>query len=467
MTIISSGELALQNAGTDPSENVVNALLDTTLTTGFDGLLQIKRLDEVGDGNFVDTTVWQGDAYGLNANMFSTSKIHGVFNLHVGGTLGNVSYNSTSNFGSLATSSYTDVSNITRTPSGVFWGIPDASPNNVKLFVFGIGGNGVPNTDNTFSKLEITPSGGTTVTINRTDLSYDPSENGDSFWFFSGSSGTMFTNITNLGTPSSGSSYTVKVISGTTTETRKNGIAEEMGGLDSSDVKMSDYYSPGTFIGSGVSGVPSSGQIKFSDFYGTTHVGFVTSAVEIQPAAKYQNITGGRGHQYEAILHGFGQTYTNTYDSTIGSLNSNMSSSIKTDSAQGSIISSPDLTLWGPAAGSIGTLRSITHFSRGPTQAVDCVMMIIESTGSSSNSGFTNLVATRSGMTALTLARSSATYYYSATNTTRIWLWDDVNYATGNPFHSTGTHESTLFPGGTGSGSANTTTSDRSTWTIS
>jgi len=208
----------------------------------------------------------------------------------------------------------------------------------------------------------------------------------------------------------------------------------------------------------------SSGAISLSNFYGASSV---LSSVEVQAAAKYSLVTGGRGYSYEAILHGFGQTYNNTYDSTIGSQNSNMASSIKTDSAQGSIISSPDLTVWGPSSGAIGTLRSITHFSRGISQSIDVVVMIVESTGSNSNAGFTNLVATRSGMTTLTLARSSATYFYSSTNTTRIWLWDDVNYATGTPISYTATHESSLFPGGSGSGSANTTTTDRSTWTVS
>ena len=204
----------------------------------------------------------------------------------------------------------------------------------------------------------------------------------------------------------------------------------------------------------------SGNTISMNQFYGAAAL---TSSVEVQPAAKYSLVTGGRGYSYEAILHGFGQTYNNTYDSTIGSQNSNMASSIKTDSAQGSIISSPDLTVWGPSSGAIGTLRSITHFSRGISQSIDVVVMIVESTGSNSNAGFTNLVATRSGMTTLTLARSSATYFYSSTNTTRIWLWDDVNYATGTPISYTATHESSLFPGGSGSGSANTTTTDRST----
>ena len=234
---------------------------------------------------------------------------------------------------------------------------------------------------------------------------------------------------------------------------------------------LGSLYAGGSIIAAGSGGyngaIPSSGTIAMSHFQGHSAPPSVLSSVEVQPAAKYQTISGPRGYSYEAILHGFGQTYNNTYDSTIGSQNSNMASSIKTDSAQGSIISSPDLTVWGPSSGAIGTLRSITHFSRGISQSIDVVVMIVESTGSNSNAGFTNLVATRSGMTTLTLARSSATYYYSSTNTTRIWLWDNVNYATGTPISYTATHESSLFPGGSGSGSANTTTTDRSTWTVS
>lgn len=469
MTIIASGMLALQNAGADPSESIDNVLFNTTLTTGLDGLLQIKRQQEVDDGVFVDVNVWQGDAYGLNSSMFSTSYVHNVFDLDVGSTFGNVKYASVSNIGSLTSTQYQDVSNALRTVTGVFWGLPDASPNNVKLFIFGLQGTGIPNTDNTFSKLEITTNGGTTVTINRTDLSYDSSENGDTFWYFSGSSGTMSTNITNLGTPASGTNYTLKVISGTTTTTRTNGIAEEMGGNDSSDVKISDYYSPGTFIGSGLSGVASTGQIKFSDYFGKTHIGFVTSAVEVQPAAKYQVISGPRGGNFEHILHGFGPTYSNTYATPLTGFNSAITSSTKTDSAQGSLIGSPTISQWG-ASSSFGTLRALLHFTYGPSGSSHGVMMVVEATGSDSNSGFTNLTITRSGMTTLTLPRASATYTYVSSGTARIWRWNSsqvsaiASYRSGSP--ASQNVDSLLFPGGSGSGSANTTTTSRSTWTL-
>ena len=469
MTIISSGSLALQDFGTNSSSSVDNVRLNTSFTAGVDGLLQIKRQQEVDDGVFVDVNVWQGDAYGFNSNMFSTFYVHNVFDLDVGSTFGNVKYASVSNIGSLSTTGYLAADGTSRTIGGVFWGLPDASPNNVRLFIFALNGTGITNTDTAaWSKIEVTTNGGTTVTINRSDLSYDSSENGDSWWYFSGSSGTVYNAIGSLGTPSS-SSYTIKVIGGTTTTTLNNGIAEEMGGNDSSNVKMSDYYSPGTFIGSGVSGIPSTGQIKFSDFYGKTHVGFVTSAVEVQPAAKYQVIGGPRGGNYEHILHGFGPTYSNTYATQLIGFNSAITSSTKTDSAQGSLVGSPTISQWG-ASSSFGTLRALLHFTYGPSGSSHGVMMVVEATGSDSNSGFTNLTITRSGMTTLTLPRASATYTYVSSGTARIWRWNNTqvsaisNYRSGTP--ASQNVDSLLFPGGSGSGSANTTTTSRSTWTL-
>jgi len=473
MTIISSGQIALQDGGTNPSTTVENKLYDNTMTSGVDALLEIIRKYELpGGDSFDDFDEWRGDLYGFNSSFITTSLAgNSIFNFlgqaGSGVPAGTFRGSSVSNIGT-ATTAFTDGGGTSRTIKGIMWGIPDGSPspnNTSKWLIFALSGTGISNSDTTFKSIKITKPSGSQQTFTRSSASeYSSTTNGSTAWAWEvESSGT--TTIDNLGT--SGSGWDIEIFGSDITTTLNNGIAEEMGGDDSSNVKMSDYYSPGTFIGSGLSGVPSSGQIKFSDFYGKTHIGLVTSAVEIQPAAKYELISGPRGYSYEAILHGFGQTYSNTYDSTIGTVNSNISSSIKTDSAQGSVIGSPDLTLWGPAAGTIGTLRSIMHSSSGPNQSTDNVIMIVEGTGSNSNAGFTNLTATRSGMTTLTLARSSATYYYSSTNTTRIWLWADVNYATGTPLSFTATHESTLFPGGAGSGSANTTTTDRSTWTIS
>jgi len=478
MTIVSSGALALQDLGTNTSSNADNVRLNTSFTASVDGLLQIQQLNEIGDGQFSVATVWQGDAYGFVSNMFSSSYIHGVFALSNGAGIGNRRYSSQSNIGSLGSTGYLAADGTSRSIGGVFWGLPDASPNNVRLFVFALNGTGVTNTDlAAWSKIEVTTNGGTTVTINRSDLSYDSSENGDTWWYFSGSSGTVYNAIGSLGTPSS-SSYTLKVIGGTIATTSNNGIAEEFGGDDSSNVKMSDYYkgASSNFVntGTGTANIPTTGQIKFSDFFGASYVAGVTSAVTIQPAVKYDTNTGPRGGQYEFICHGLGQTYHSTYSSALLGFNSAVNTTHLTDSNQGSLVGATyPVTNFGVSS-TLGTLRTITHFSYGPAAQTSSVMLVIANTGSDSNSGFTNLVATRSGMTTLTLPRSSATYLYqSGDGGTRIWRWQEgtvsalANYHTGTPFSNN--VDSTLFPGGSGTNnsSSSTTTTSRTTWTIS
>lgn len=285
MTIISSGQLALQNAGTNPSETVDDKLLDTTMTTGLDSLLTIRQRNEVGDGNYSNVLMWQGDLYGFNnsASNFSSSYIHGRWpmNTSIGITGELRGYSSQSAFGSLGSNTYSDKSSVSRTVKFLLWGLPDASPSpntNTRIFGFALAGSSVSNTDNTFEKIKITTNGGTAVTIDRDDLSYDSNEAGNSWWEWHGTSGTVYNAITSLGTPSSGTSYDVEIISGTTTTTSNNGIAEEMGGADSSDVRLSDYYRNGDLIGN-VTGIPEEGsppaEIKFSDFYGKTFQGLI------------------------------------------------------------------------------------------------------------------------------------------------------------------------------------------------
>lgn len=479
MALVTSGnQLFMQGTSdTNPSTTTQSLLLNDTWTTGLDGLFQIQQLDEIGDGNFVPLTNYQGDAYGYWDNAFSTSQyIHGVFGF--GSGIGGHRYNGLSEFGS-GVSTFTDGGGTTRTISAIWWALPDASPTNKRLFVFALNGTGISNSDTTFNKIEIITNGGTTVTINRSDLSYDSSENGDTFWYMSASSGTNYNNIGSLGTPSSGTTYTIKVYGPSVTTTKNTGIAEEFGGADSADVKMSDYYKGAAsgYVNSGVptQNIPTTGEISFSDFYGASYVSGVSSSVEIQPAAKYETQTGPRGGQYEFILHGYGPSGTHDYASTIGSsplYNSPISSTRKQDSHQGSIVSG-SATNWGVSS-AMGTLLTLCVFSSNAAASVIRCIMIVTGTGSNSNSGFTNLTATRSGMTTLTLPRSSATYLYSSTATARIWIWDDGDgsptlgtYHTGYAYNSTA--DTTLFPGGTSTNntSVSTTTSSRTTWTIS
>ena len=57
---------------------------------------------------------------------------------------------------------------------------------------------------------------------------------------------------------------------GDTTISLNNGIAEEFGGDDSSNVALSQYYAGGIYTPASTTGVPTTGQIKFSDFLGTS-----------------------------------------------------------------------------------------------------------------------------------------------------------------------------------------------------
>ena len=382
MTLLSSGELALQDAGTNPTTTVIPERHSTSFTTGLDGLLQVQQIREVDDGVFTPITVWQGDAYGFNSNMFSTSYVHNVPNLITAGGIGNRRYQSVSNFGSLGDISYSDDNGTSRFIQGVMWGLPDASPNQDKIFILGFSGTSVPNSDATFSKIEII-NGGTTVTFNRTDLSYDSNENGDTFFYFVGTSGTTHNKIVSLGTPSSGTSLTLKVYGASTTTTVNNGIAEEFGGADSSNVTFSDYYrTPGGTLHNTV-GIPTSGEIKFSDFLGKTKV-------DIQSAIMSATITNGTDSgQYHA---------SNGFSSTIGS-------------ASGTNLS-------GTVLGQTGVFMSMIMNTNG------VLYLYFNKSGFSgtfSNTGWTTLnvylgQSNNSGSADLTLARTAFTFTSSSGN---------------------------------------------------
>ncbi len=107
--------------------------------------------------------------------------------------------------------------------------------------------------------------------------------------------------IDNIGTSAS-VDFSLKGFS--TTTTFNNGIAEEFGGADSADVKMSDYYKGGDLVTSNVTAsVPTSGEISVSDFQGATYAaaGFFNTTFNsdtytgIIATNLYLNGTGYRG----------------------------------------------------------------------------------------------------------------------------------------------------------------------------
>lgn len=322
MTIISSGQLALQDAGTNPSSTTTNKLYDQTMTSGVDPLLGFQRLYELAGGdNFATYTEWQGDHYGYN-NSFFTSLTSGNpimgFLGNAGPTgafpIGNFRAFSQSNIGSLGQATFSDTGGTTRTIKAISWGQPDGAPSpntNVEWFIFALSGTGISNSDNTFKSIKITKPSGSQQTFTRSNATrYSSSDNGCTAWAweYSGSG----TQVDNLGT--SGTGWDVEIYGSDVTITNNNGIAEEMGGADSADVKMSDYYSNGTFIGT-ISGHPESGEIKFSDFYGLTHQGLelVSGTMTNYYSAGSQYVPGYSGY-VEALSQGSWNGGSFTFD---------------------------------------------------------------------------------------------------------------------------------------------------------
>lgn len=284
-------ERELRMQGTDDTNPTIStvALKGTiNMTTGYDGLWTFSRqYERQTDGPPTSLNVLQSQVYGYNG-LFSNQTGAGLNGFWQtwedvptvpapsgflpGSSTGNVNTSSISNIGSL--SSYSFTSNITNTITALCWGdhIDGSDPtahNNVKWVVLALdGAYNLYNNDATFKYLTIEDDSGGTVQLNRTDARFNTGENGDSTWcwFFNTSNNTV---VDDLGTPTSAEIREVKFYNETSV-TYKTGIAEEMTGADSENVKMSEYYKDGGLHKT--TGIPTSGQIKFSDFFGKTFV---------------------------------------------------------------------------------------------------------------------------------------------------------------------------------------------------
>ena len=288
MTIISSGQLALQNAGTNPTTTADNIPLSTTITPGVDATASIWRYMEAPYGDqFANTRQWDGTIYGWAASstyLESGTNVSGsVFNTilgNVGGTsAGNCWFNETSTqMGATSNgNTFVDSSGTTRTITAALWGIPNStspSPNNnTRWFLLAINGTSVPNSDNTFDKVVFSSATGSAgSTFDRTGATVrSSSDNGSTVWLWEYDTTNAYNSI-DYGLGANSTAKTFKVHLAQATVSLNNGIAEEFDGDDSSDVKLSDYYAGGIYTPSGTTGIPTSGQIKFSDFLGTSKI---------------------------------------------------------------------------------------------------------------------------------------------------------------------------------------------------
>lgn len=297
MTLISSGALGLKDAGPNPSSSV---LLDTgynSLSFGADSSwAQYRRIfeSEPGFSSYFAYQITDGTAYYYRRSTSAAArKTYVAFTSSSGYTspifteawdyMGAAPYgawsgndlalnsSTSSTVGSLGTSTYTDASGTLRTINDIGYlkntstfSSGGYSQNTGNQFWFSLAGN-VPNTNNAFYQLTTYDNSGNGLIHTRSGASYDY-DGTQSVWTWDNISDTNM----DFGNVRTSSTRIYIIRSGTTTFT--NGIAEEMSGnTNTNNVAMSSYYKGGTYHNT--PGIPTSGQIEFSDFYGKTRVG--------------------------------------------------------------------------------------------------------------------------------------------------------------------------------------------------
>ena len=405
MTLVSSGnQILLQGiSDTNPSTTTSSVVNNTSFSAGNDSSVFIQRSYEVPHGDdFEIETEWYGDVTGYHRQSGSSSFMGGGFvysgfnniisalSITTYGTrAGNATFSGEPGIIGNTTHTYTDGSGTSRTIDAIIWGNPATnSPDLSHWFLFALSGTSVPNNDNTFKSIVINPSSSnTTYTFNRSSANvYDTGENGRSVWIWDNQTSNV-----NAMTTSVVSSMHIN--GPDTTTTLNTGIAEEMGGADSSNIKLSDYYQNGTYIGA-LSALPTTGEIKFSDFYGLTHQGLeLTSGT----------MTNGynSGGQYVPAQSGYADTI---------SLGSWSGSSFTYD----------------------GDTVEIVDLRNFQGQIFLTFKRTNNTNGTFNNSGWTSMKiylnqTNNSGSPDLTLARTSAGFT-SATNSAQcMWTWGTTN----------------------------------------
>lgn len=438
MTLVSSGTIALQDAGTNTSSSQQTHYLNANLVIGNRTAVCYVRVQEndgepgvgpfyfsydmvngtqygysittgtsaktpmadtnpvTGSPNSSSTSgytqdfgyvEWEGVADNDWTYLETTRSSYGGWDFGGGnGNIGSLGGQTTGGIGVTLANGTTYTCNMLawqrNTASG--HGAADDTGNRGNYLALGFSSTGVPNTDAGGFK-EITVNG---VTFQRSDAKqYDGYENGGgSFWRWEPTDAQL----TTMGTSGT---VNVKLSSASTTGTFNNGIAEEFGGADSSDVRISHYYRGGTHVPSTASAnIPTSGTIKFSDFYGT-------SDIVVPSTIHSTSLTVGTTGGYGFVQSGYSQSIGSISDATITTFDSTSGYSI--------------YALYGFASDTSATSGSL-------------ILQVFKSGSTASNAGFTTLKlwlnqSTNSGTADYTFSRTSATYSGSSGN--RTWTW--------------------------------------------
>ena len=406
MTLLASGALALQDAGANSSTTAANSLESDTLTRGQDSYVDVRTFYELSGGdNFATLIEWKGNVGGYQSGTSVSTRWMSGSTLPIlsqlidplpfssGTRAGTPTFNSepTSNLGTIGGQYYTDGGSNSRQIRAIIFGNPASSPspNNTRHWViFVLNGTSVPNTDNTFKSLKLTGSG-TTYTFTRSSAHYSSSSNSCTAWAWEYNSTTSNNGIDSMYT--SGTSG-FEIMGPDITVSVNNGIAEEFGGADSSNVALSDYYrTPGGTLHN-TTGIPTSGQIAFSDFLGKTKVDISTA------------LTSGTMTSYYRAPAQYQPAYSGFVDSASHGTWSGSSFTYDGDTVE--------ITVLRNFNGTMGITFKRTNGSAGTFN----------------NSGWTNIrfylnQTNNSGSPDLTLTRASGTFYTNSTQNYAQWSY--------------------------------------------
>lgn len=396
MTLISSGTLALQDAGAN-SGGSPTYYVDDTFTAGSatNKIVQgdfTEYDEETEEENTVTENLGSFTVYGYNQGTTSGTTIWRNGYQWVGADTwddeGNVvPASDLGAMGSGLTTTYTDGSSTSRTvvtailvdaPTGA-----DSGPD--QYLMLGISGTSTPNSDQVFKEYQW---GG--LTVSRGAADHVGTSNGCKFWIWE----LTATQQTTAGASTGTKDFELIATSGSSA--LNNGIAEEFGGADSADVKLSDYYkgaASGYVTTNVTASIPTPGnQIKFSDFFGAAY-----AAGNIHSTSLTNGSTGGYGFAQSGY---FASSYGSISDATITSFN-------------------------GASTCSITGLYS--HSTSTTATSGNLILRIVNSSGSgASNAGFTTMKLwliqnNNAGSPDYTFNRTTASY--SGSGGTMTWTW--------------------------------------------
>ena len=434
--LVSSGDIALKDLGANTTSNIQLDSSAGGLSMSADGSFELGRAyqnfydGEINAWEYANDVIVDGTAYvykrsstsayhdsGHSAFLYQTTGydadigtnlVSYMSSTHAAGQsyVGNVGLNasSSSTLGSLSSTkqSYTSLNGDTRTISDIGYVQNTnsntgngATQNKGNLIWFGLTGN-VPDNDNdAFYLLSLYNSNGNGVSGLLRSAATRKYDGNVTVWTWDDVSDSSMSTL--------GTSVNRFILTTSSSTTITNGISEEMsGGTDTNPIVFSDYYKDGAFHNT--TGIPTSGELQFSDFYGKTRQG-----------------AGGTSIHSTAWVGEFFWNYVGF-------------SGFSASSSRGSMT---DTTFTYPSTSTTATITTIYAINGGSS-----ALYLEVSGGAFANSGWTNLKiwlnqSNNSGTPDYTFTRSSASH---STNTsvspnTTTWSWSGYSNVS---FHGSG-----------------------------